>query len=153
MPSEIDRDDLHAKLHDPNLRLLDAQGPGWFEREHLPGAIRGRLDDPDATVAALGDDLDAEIVVYCSNASCTGSALAANLLEGRGYSNVKRYTAGKQDWLDAGLPVESETRPVRRSSRSPRPGLSPTGMATGCPTLIGRGERGSADVGVIESSQ
>ena len=109
MPTEIDRAELIAKLHDPTVRLLDAQGPGWFERQHLPGAIRGRIDDPDATVAALGHDLDAEIVVYCSNASCTGSALAANLLEGRGYRNVRRYIAGKQDWLDAGLPVESES--------------------------------------------
>ena len=108
MPTEIDRAELLAKLHDPNVRLLDAQGPGWFEREHLPGAVRGRIDEPDATVAALGDDVDGEIVVYCSDAACTGSALAAKLLEGRGYRNVRRYTAGKQDWLDAGLPVETE---------------------------------------------
>lgn len=107
MPQEIDRDELLAKLEDPKVRLLDVQGPGWFEREHLPGAIRGRIDDADGTLAQLGDDLDAEIVVYCYNAACTGSELAAKLLEGRGYRNVSRYTAGKQDWLEAGLAIES----------------------------------------------
>lgn len=109
MPREIDRDELLAKLEDPNVRLLDAQAPGWYEREHLPGAIRGRIDDPDATLAELGGDVDGEIVVYCYNATCTASELAAKLLEGRGYRNVRRYTAGKQDWLKAGLPIEGQT--------------------------------------------
>jgi rhodanese-related sulfurtransferase len=107
MAREIDRAELLAKLADNSVTLLDAQGPGWFEREHLPGAIRGRIDDPDATLTELGDDFEAEIVVYCSSAACSGSALAAQLLEGRGYRNVMRYTAGKQDWLAAGLPIES----------------------------------------------
>lgn len=107
MVREINREELLAKLELREVRLLDAQGPGWYQREHLPGAIRGRIDDPDATIAALGKDLDAEIVVYCSSASCKGSALAAGLLEGRGYRNVLRYTAGKQDWIDAGRVIET----------------------------------------------
>jgi len=28
-----------------------------------------------------------------------------------GYTNVKDYEGGKQDWMQAGLPVESETTP------------------------------------------
>ena len=108
MATEIDRDQLLAMLEARQVTLLDAQGPGWFEREHLPGAVRGRLDDPDATIAALGDDPDIEIVVYCSSSTCQGSALAASLLEGRGYRNVSRYTVGKADWIDAGLPIETE---------------------------------------------
>ena len=103
MATEIERDEVRAKLADGRVRLLDAQGPGWFEKEHLPGAIEGRIDDPDGVITALGDDLDGEIVVYCSSETCTGSALAATLLEGRGYRNVRRYVGGKQDWIDAGL--------------------------------------------------
>lgn len=108
MARETDRVELVAKLEDNAVTLVDAQGPGWYEREHLPGALRGRIDDPEATLSQLDEDLDSEIVVYCSSATCSGSALAAQLLEGRGYSNVRRYTAGKQDWVDAGLPIESE---------------------------------------------
>ena len=33
--------------------------------------------------------------------------MAASLLEGRGYTNVLRYTAGKADWISAGLPIET----------------------------------------------
>lgn len=106
MAREIDRTELLERLEAGDVTLVDAQGPGWFEREHLPGAIRGRLDDPEATIAELGGT-DGEIVVYCSSDTCQGSALAATLLEGRGYTNVLRYTAGKADWMEAGLPIES----------------------------------------------
>ncbi len=61
-------------------------------------------------VAELGDDLYTEIVVYCSSATCTGSALAAGLLEARGYRNVARYTKGTQDWIEAWLPTEGSPR-------------------------------------------
>ncbi len=106
MAREIDRDEAVAHIAAGAL-LLDAQGPGKFERAHILGAIRGRLDDPGATTAVLGDDLDREIVVYCTDQACTGSALATKLLEGRGYRNVLRYTDGLADWSDAGLPVDT----------------------------------------------
>ena len=105
MAREIDRAELLERLDAGHVTLLDAQGPGWFEKEHLPGAIHGCLDDPEATIAGLGNT-DREIVVYCSSDTCQGSALAASLLEGRGYTNVMRYTAGKADWIQAGLPIE-----------------------------------------------
>lgn len=34
--------------------------------------------------------------------------MAARELAALGYTNVKDYKAGKQDWLDAGLPAEGE---------------------------------------------
>lgn len=107
MVREIDRDEARDRIT-AGATLLDAQGPGKFERRHITGAIRGRLDDPEATLVILGDDLDREIVVYCTDQACTGSALAAKLLEGRGYRNVLRYTNGLDDWSDAGLPVDTQ---------------------------------------------
>ncbi len=108
MAHDIDRDEARQRI-EAGAALLDAQGPGKFEREHIPGAIHGRIDDPDATLALLGDDFDREIVVYCTDQECTGSALATTLLEGRGYRNVLRYTNGLADWADAGLPVDTSS--------------------------------------------
>jgi rhodanese-related sulfurtransferase len=48
----------------------------------------------------------AEIIVYCSSPSCTASEKAAKELEAQGYTRVLRYEGGKQDWIDAGLPLE-----------------------------------------------
>jgi rhodanese-related sulfurtransferase len=106
MAREIDRDEATVRIA-AGARLLDAQGPGKFEREHIVGAIRGRIDDPESTIALLGEDLNREVVVYCTSQSCSGSALAAKLLEGRGYRNVLRYAPGLADWTAAGLPIES----------------------------------------------
>jgi hypothetical protein len=33
-----------------------------------------------------------------------------------GYTNIREYKEGKQDWLDAGLPVESEGQDRKRAS-------------------------------------
>jgi rhodanese-related sulfurtransferase len=107
MAREIDRDEAAARIA-AGAALLDAQGPGKFECQHITGAIRGRIDDPEATMRLLGEDLDREVVVYCTDHACTGSALAARLLEGRGYRNVLRYADGLADWAGAGLPVDTE---------------------------------------------
>ena len=106
MITPIERDELAAKLLDPTTKVLDAQGPGLFERTHLRGAIHGSIDNADDVLAALGDDLDTEIVVYCTDLRCTGSAQAAELLAAAGYRNIRRYAAGLADWTAAGLPIE-----------------------------------------------
>lgn len=107
MTFPIEREELRAKLDEGAIRLVDAQAPGWYEREHLPGALRASADDVDGLLAALGPDRGTEIAVYCWNAACTGSAYVAEQLETVGYRNVHRYVGGKQDWVDAGLPVET----------------------------------------------
>lgn len=60
MATEIDRAEATARIA-AGARVLDAQGPDKFEREHIIGAIRDRIDDPDSTIALLGNDLDREI--------------------------------------------------------------------------------------------
>ena len=75
----------------------------------LIGAFAWKLSHPKiaAPVAAATADKDAEIVVYCANTACQSSIQTAQALEALGYTRVKDYEAGKQDWIEAGLPVES----------------------------------------------
>lgn len=56
-------------------------------------------------VARLVPDKDQVIVTYCSNDAC-GNSSAATRLRALGYRNVRKYSGGKQDWIEAGLPVE-----------------------------------------------
>lgn len=44
--------------------------------------------------------------MYCANGPCADSGIAAGRLEQLGYTNVADYALGKQDWVDAGLPLE-----------------------------------------------
>lgn len=89
-----------------SITLLDAQAPGWFEREHLPGAVRALPEDLDSLEDALPAGRETEIAVYCWDVSCNASAQLAQELIERGYKRVRRYRGGKRDWIEAGLPVE-----------------------------------------------
>jgi len=45
-----------------------------------------------------------------SNTPCPNSVIAARTLEALGYANVAEYVEGKQDWVEAGLPLETPMR-------------------------------------------
>lgn len=103
----IGRFELLEKMNADAPLLVDAQGPGWYEREHLPGALKADVKDIDDFVTRLPAALSDEIVVYCWSDTCESSARVSAELAARGYSNVRRYIEGKKDWLEAGLPIES----------------------------------------------
>jgi rhodanese-related sulfurtransferase len=66
----------------------------------------------DRMAAAAGADKDALIVTYCSNTACRNSEIAANQLAKLGYTNVRKYAEGKQDWQQAGLQLVAGTEVV-----------------------------------------
>ena len=51
-------------------------------------------------------DRDTEVVVYCANPDCESSVEVAERLVELGYTRVSHYAGGKQDWREAGLPLE-----------------------------------------------
>ena len=88
--------------------LLEALPEKYFRHSHLPSARNLPHDQVDALAAQIVPDKAAEIVVYCASATCQNSTIAAERLVALGYTNVREYHEGKQDWIDAGLPVEGE---------------------------------------------
>ena len=108
MPIRIDRDDSYAALRQqPAPVLVETLPERYFADAHLPGSFNMPHDAVDALAPGLLPDQTAEIVVYCANAQCRNSDIAALRLERLGYAKVRVYTDGKQDWVDAGLPVET----------------------------------------------
>ncbi len=107
MVQTIGRDALKAALDagEP-LVLLEALPPMYFEDAHLPGALNLPHDRVDELAPTMLPDQTAEIVAYCSNAQCQNSHIAASRLASLGYTNVRVYGDGKQDWIEAGLPTE-----------------------------------------------
>jgi rhodanese-related sulfurtransferase len=104
----ITRDELKAKLDsDDGIRVVEALGPAYFEEAHLPGALNLPHDQVDKLAPRLIPDKDAEVIVYCSNLACQNSVIVSRRLIQLGYRNVYEYEAGKQDWIEAGLLVES----------------------------------------------
>jgi len=103
----IHRNDIraHLKAGTP-LTLVEALPEKYYKKAHLPGAIHLPHDEVRAHAAEVLPDKDAFIVVYCANTPCENSRIAAETLGSLGYTNVAEYEEGKQDWIDAGLPVE-----------------------------------------------
>lgn len=113
MVTEIDRAELKQKLDHPRKHtLLDALPADHYERGHLPGALNLPPDQVQAHVADLVPNKESEVIVYCAGPSCHASADVARQLSKLGYSNVRHYAGGKEDWVQAGFPlVGSEPNP------------------------------------------
>ncbi len=110
MTQDIEREELKEKIErGDDFVLVDALGQQHYERSHLPGAINLPYEFVDDAEQKLPDK-DAEIVVYCMNVNCAASVEEARELEEMGYKNIRHYAQGKQDWIQAGLPVESKRK-------------------------------------------
>jgi rhodanese-related sulfurtransferase len=107
MLKTVDREELRVRLAAANPPVLAEALPEKYWRDwHLPGARHLPHDEVDRIASRLLPDKTAEIVVYCASSSCQNSHVAAHRLAQLGYENVAVYPGGKQDWSDAGLPVE-----------------------------------------------
>lgn len=103
----ISRDELRAEIDAGTVTVVDALGGDYYEKQHLPGALPLVAADVAGQAAALLPDRAAAIVTYCSNPACPNSQQVAAALAALGYSNVRKYREGIQDWAEAGLPTES----------------------------------------------
>lgn len=103
----VTRNELQVRLQtNPGLVLLEALPEKYFNDWHLPGARLFPHDEARVLAPRVVPDRSAEIVVYCASSTCQNSHIAANVLQQIGYADVAVYAGGKQDWSEAGLPVE-----------------------------------------------
>ena len=109
----ITADELRGKIErGDEFVLVDALAPMVYAHSHLPGAINLPPSQVDPTrVARRIPRRDTEIVVYCSSPDCEDSVATARRLQTLGYTNVKHYSGGKNEWRDAGLPLERAGKP------------------------------------------
>jgi rhodanese-related sulfurtransferase len=106
MVTEIDRDQLKQKLDHPKKTILvEALSPEEFRKVHLPGAINIPADQVRSLAAEMLPNKDVEVIVYCAGPTCHASRDAVIQFAALGYSNVRHYPGGKDDWISAGLPV------------------------------------------------
>lgn len=100
----IEREELRRKLDAkyPWFKLVMTLGAWEFRTKHIPGSLH--FKDASEMLSTLGKD--DEIVVYCTNPPCLASVAAYHRLLQEGYTNVRRYAGGIEDWQAAGLPLD-----------------------------------------------
>jgi rhodanese-related sulfurtransferase len=108
----IGRDEIHRKIESgESLVVVDALPPMSYAHSHLPGAINLPPERVDASAAKRIPDKDVEIVVYCANPECESSVDTARRLLALGFTNVRHYPGGKDEWRSLGLPLERAGKP------------------------------------------
>jgi len=109
----ITAEELRRKLETgEDFVLVDALAPMIYAHSHLPGAINVPPSAVDAArLAKRIPNLNTAIAVYCSGPGCDDSVVTAQRLHELGYTNVRHYPGGKDEWRSLGLPLERAGRP------------------------------------------
>lgn len=105
--ARVSRESLRDKIESgEEFALVDALPPISYARSHLPGAISLPPEWVDEWAPRRIPDRATEVVVYCSSAACEDSVMVGTRLLELGYRTVLHYAEGKNDWVEAGLPLE-----------------------------------------------
>jgi len=109
MTELITRSDLEVLVAAGSVVLIDALPASYYDQMHLPSALNLVESDVETEAPRLLPDKNAAIVTYCSNEACGNSQAVANRLERLGYTAIRTYRGGIQDWVTAGNTTESTT--------------------------------------------
>ncbi|MCP9975369.1 rhodanese-like domain-containing protein [Streptomyces somaliensis] len=110
----VKRDELKAEMDAGKVIVVDTMPTAYYEREHLPGAVNipgfpyeeaARFTDELAPTVL--PDRTKPIVVYCANVPCRNSELVGARLVSLGYTDVRKYREGIEDWVAHGLPTQT----------------------------------------------
>ncbi|MVO84029.1 rhodanese-like domain-containing protein [Streptomyces sp. p1417] len=110
----VKRDELRKEMEAGNVTVVDTMPADYYAREHLPGALNipgfpyeDAARFTDELAGGLLPDPAVPIVVYCANVPCRNSELVGARLVELGYTDVRKYREGIEDWVRGELPTES----------------------------------------------
>lgn len=86
--------------------LIDVREDNEFEAGHAAGARHMGRGIIERDIVQTYPEKDTEIVLYCGGGY--RSALAADMLQKMGYTNVWSMDGGWKAWKESGAPIEAE---------------------------------------------
>ncbi|MGP1346357.1 MAG: rhodanese-like domain-containing protein [Phycisphaerales bacterium] len=84
--------------------LIDALPKESYERRHIAGAhsVPAESDDFVERVDALVGGRDDTVVLYCADHDCPLSEKGAKKLESAGFTDVRDFSGGLEEWERSG---------------------------------------------------
>ena len=101
--SRVRRMDTKELSANDQRRVLDVRGASEWNEGHMPRASHYYLGNLEALTRDL--PRDTPIAVYCQGG--TRSAIAASLLQQKGFTDVTNVAGGIDAWKAAGLPIDT----------------------------------------------
>ena len=90
---------------DQNVKLIDVREDNEWQAAHAQGAEHLGKGIIERDIEAAVPDKSTELILYCGGGF--RSALAGDVLQQMGYTNVWSMAGGWKAWKEAGAPVES----------------------------------------------
>lgn len=91
---------------DTGVRLIDVREDNEWHTAHAAGAEHLGKGIIERDIEAQVPDKSTEVILYCGGGF--RSALAADVLQQMGYTNVFSMAGGWKAWKDSGAPVEAD---------------------------------------------
>jgi rhodanese-related sulfurtransferase len=88
----------------PEAKLVDVREDNEWDEAHAKGAIHLGKGIIERDIEMTVPDKSAEVILYCGGGF--RSALAADVLQQMGYTNVFSMAGGWKAWKDSGAEVE-----------------------------------------------
>jgi rhodanese-related sulfurtransferase len=105
----IDRETLKRTLDKgSDVAIVNVLPKDAYGKEHIAGSENIPVEEADfeKKVEGMVKSKDKPVIVYCASTECPASGIAAEKLEKAGFTHVRAYEGGMEDWKDAGYPVE-----------------------------------------------
>jgi len=101
----IDTETLREHFDD--YTIINVLPEKYYKKWHIKGSTNIPIDEDDfeEQVEQAAGSKDAPIVVYCANYDCKASGDAWKRLDEAGFTKVKAYEGGTQEWKEAGYPL------------------------------------------------
>ena len=87
-----------------DAKLIDVREDNEWDEAHASGAIHLGKGIIERDIEATVPDKSTELILYCGGGY--RSALAADVLQTMGYTNVWSMAGGWKAWKESGAPVE-----------------------------------------------
>lgn len=88
---------------DNGVRLIDVREDNEWQAAHAAGSIHLGKGIIERDIEATVPDRSTEVILYCGGGF--RSALAADVLQQMGYTNVFSMAGGWKAWTDSGAPT------------------------------------------------
>jgi rhodanese-related sulfurtransferase len=104
---EVTVDETRERMAgDSSVRLIDVREDNEWDAAHAAGAEHLGKGIIERDIEAQVQDKSTEVILYCGGGY--RSALAADVLQQMGYTNVFSMAGGWKAWKDSGAPVEGD---------------------------------------------